>query len=277
MSKIDLNDPKWVDLIFEGRNKDYGAYKLRQGVPRRNLTALLVVLAVAVAVALFFGIQILIDAHFRDLGDTKSVEYSNMRALPPLSQGDKLSLRQSGKAAHKTDKKFLKFVESLQQEPAKTAVDHESGPGTEPEGESGSGDTNGNGSGVNAAKDGDKDHADELQALPQNTPDNQALNFRIVEQLPEFPGGWVEMMKWLNKNLKYPTAALKKKIEGEVVVSFIINKDGTIDHIKVTKSADPLLDNEALRVVKMMPKWKPGIQNDKPCRTLFAIPVVFQI
>lgn len=103
------------------------------------------------------------------------------------------------------------------------------------------------------------------------------LNFRIVEQLPEFPGGMSALVKWLTDNIKYPKPAQMQKLEGQVVVSFIINRDGTIADIKVAKSAHPLLDREALRVARMMPKWKPGLQNNKPCRTLFAIPIVFKI
>jgi len=116
------------------------------------------------------------------------------------------------------------------------------------------------------------------QALPQTPIDDETpFHFRIVEQLPEFPGGMVEFMKWLTKNLKYPVLAQQQQIEGKVVVSFIVNKDGTIVNIKLEKSIHPLLDREALRVMNMMPKWKPGLENNKPCRTLFTIPVVFKL
>ena len=103
------------------------------------------------------------------------------------------------------------------------------------------------------------------------------LNFRIVEQLPEFPGGMSAFVKWLTDNLKYPPVAQRQKIEGRVVISFVINRDGTICDLKVTKSVHPILDNEALRVARMMPNWKPGIDKNKPCRTLFAIPVEFKL
>ena len=122
------------------------------------------------------------------------------------------------------------------------------------------------------------DAAKVTAALPQTAADDEkAKDFRIVQQLPEFPGGWVEFMKWLTKNLKYPILAQQQQIEGKVVVSFIVNKDGSIVNIKLEKSIHPLLDREALRVMRMMPKWKPGIENAKPCRTLFAIPVVFKL
>ena len=101
------------------------------------------------------------------------------------------------------------------------------------------------------------------------------LNFRIVEKLPEFPGGMVEFMKWITSNLRYPQAARDQKIQGKVVVGFIIGKDGTVSELKVVHKADPLLDAEALRVLRRMPKWKPGEDKGKPCLTYFCIPVNF--
>lgn len=106
--------------------------------------------------------------------------------------------------------------------------------------------------------------------------DEAQKQLTIAEQLPEFPGGMVEFMKWLTRNLRYPFQAQEQKIEGQVVVSFIVNKDGTVADVKLEKSAHPLLDREALRVVRMMPPWKPGISNQKPCRSMVAIPVVFK-
>lgn len=106
---------------------------------------------------------------------------------------------------------------------------------------------------------------------------DEPISFRVVECLPEFPGGMSEFIKWLTKNLKYPAAAQKKKIQGKVVVSFIVNKDGSISDEKIMRNADKQLDNEALRVIKMMPKWKPGQMYGVPCRTMLVIPVVFAL
>lgn len=100
---------------------------------------------------------------------------------------------------------------------------------------------------------------------------------RVVEELPQFPGGPVEMMKWLTKNLKYPTDAQRRKKQGRVVAQFIIEKDGSISNLKLTTKVDASLDREAIRVLKLMPKWKAGVQNDKPCRTRVCIPIVFQL
>lgn len=117
----------------------------------------------------------------------------------------------------------------------------------------------------------------------EQTPPNVAeqaeepIQFRIVEQYPEFPGGMTEYMKWLTRNLRYPDIARSQKIQGKVVVQFIVNQDGTIADAKVVKSVNPHLDREAMRVIRMMPSWKPGIQDNKPCRTMVAVPIVFKL
>ncbi len=105
----------------------------------------------------------------------------------------------------------------------------------------------------------------------------QPIQFRIVEQYPEFPGGMTEYMKWLTRNLRYPDIARSQKIQGKVVVQFIVNQDGTIADAKVVKSVNPHLDREAMRVIRMMPSWKPGIQDNKPCKTMVAVPIVFKL
>ena len=103
------------------------------------------------------------------------------------------------------------------------------------------------------------------------------LNFRIVEELPEFPGGATAFMKWLTNNLRYPPTAQQRKVEGKVVAQFIVNTDGSISNIELVTRVDPNLDREALRVLRMMPQWKAGKQNDKACRTQVCIPIVFKL
>ena len=106
---------------------------------------------------------------------------------------------------------------------------------------------------------------------------NNPLNFHVVEDLPQYPGGAVEFMKWLTKTLQYPDAARRKKTQGKVVAVFYVEKDGSITGINVTQSLSPECDREALRVLRMMPNWKPGIQHDRPCRTKVCIPIVFKL
>lgn len=120
------------------------------------------------------------------------------------------------------------------------------------------------------------DETEEI-APPEINPRDNPEQFRIVSDMPQFPGGAVAFLKWLNANLKYPANAQKAKIEGKVVAQFLVNEDGSITDIKLTKKLHPQCDNEALRVLKMMPRWTPGIENNKPCRTRVCIPIVFKL
>jgi len=100
---------------------------------------------------------------------------------------------------------------------------------------------------------------------------------RFVEVLPEPIGGMEFMNKYLQENMTYPPEAREKKITGQVFLEFVVEKDGSISNVKVIKSVHPLLDAEAVRAIKQLPKWKPGMQNGKPVRTYFSIPVRFTI
>ena len=118
---------------------------------------------------------------------------------------------------------------------------------------------------------------DEMSLASLGVDPNNPLNFHIAEELPQFPGGAVEFMKWLTKHLRYPTKARQQSVQGRVVAVFYVEKDGNISGIKVTKSLSPECDQETLRVLRMMPRWKPGIMNDRPCRSKVCIPVVFRL
>ncbi|MBQ8656926.1 MAG: TonB family protein [Prevotella sp.] len=119
---------------------------------------------------------------------------------------------------------------------------------------------------------------DEIEiAPPDNAPTVDPDHLRVVEDLPQYPGGPVEFLKWLTANLKYPPAAQQARVEGKVVAQFIVNEDGSITDLKLTKKLHPQCDAEALRVLRSMPRWTPGIQNDKPCRTRVCIPIVFKL
>ena len=101
--------------------------------------------------------------------------------------------------------------------------------------------------------------------------------FQVVENMPEFPGGMGALMKFLGKNIKYPTIAQENGVQGRVIVQFVVNKDGSIVDPVVVRSVDPYLDKEALRVVKAMPKWKPGMQRGKTVRVKYTVPVTFKL
>ena len=101
--------------------------------------------------------------------------------------------------------------------------------------------------------------------------------FQVVEEMPEFPGGMGECMKFLSKNIKYPTISQENGVQGRVIVQFVVNRDGSIVDPVVVRGVDPYLDKEALRVISTMPKWKPGKQRGKAVRVKYTVPVMYRL
>ena len=103
------------------------------------------------------------------------------------------------------------------------------------------------------------------------------LVFDFVDKMPEFPGGQVEMIKFLSKNINYPTVALEQGVQGSIYVQFVIWKDGSVREVKVLRGVGSSLDNEAIRVIKMMPNWEPGTQRGIPVNTRYTLPIKFKL
>jgi protein TonB len=103
------------------------------------------------------------------------------------------------------------------------------------------------------------------------------LVFDFVDKMPEFPGGQVEMIKFLSKNINYPTVALDQGVQGSIYVQFVIWKDGSVREVKVLRGVGSSLDNEAIRVIKMMPNWEPGTQRGIPVNTRYTLPIKFKL
>ena len=127
-----------------------------------------------------------------------------------------------------------------------------------------------------------EDLKDQKETEDQDKPEvvdmyNEPVDFRVVEDLPQFPGGASGFMKWLTKNLKYPATAQKKQVRGKVVAQFIVNTDGSVSDLELTEHLEAACDREVLRVLRMMPKWQAGVMNAKPCRTKVCIPIVFNL
>ena len=130
------------------------------------------------------------------------------------------------------------------------------------------------------ASDEDMGEVVEIQNIENvvvEEPEKEEEIFQVVEAMPEFPGGTAELMKWLQKNIKYPSISQENGVQGRVIVQFVVNRDGSIVDPVVLRSVDPYLDKEALRVVSAMPKWKPGEQRGKKVRVRFTLPVTFRL
>lgn len=116
---------------------------------------------------------------------------------------------------------------------------------------------------------------EDYKVIVEDSPDEKP--FDVVEQMPYFVGGEAEMSKFIHRNLVYPTAASQAGIQGRVVIRFVVQKDGSLSNVKVVRGLDPECDKEAVRVVKAMPKWKPGKQNGKEVPVYFTLPFIFKV
>ncbi|MDR0745448.1 MAG: energy transducer TonB [Mediterranea sp.] len=113
-------------------------------------------------------------------------------------------------------------------------------------------------------------------AVVEEEPDEITI-FEVVENMPEFPGGYAALMQFLSKNIKYPPIAQENGTQGRVIVQFVVNRDGSVVDPVIVRSVDPYLDKEALRVISQMPKWKAGMQRGKAVRVKYTVPVSFRL
>ena len=276
MSKIDLISSDWVDLVFEGRNQAYGAYKLRKGTTKRNIIAIL-----AVLVLLLIGFIILTVKNFVD----------EQRAKVAVTQVTEISaLEQPKKKAEVKQKKVElepeKVVEKVKSSIKFTAPVIKNDKDVKPEEELKTQDelmSTKTAIGTFDVKGNDDSNGEILKAkeiIAQPEPPKHVEEdkvFDIVEQQPLFPGGQSALMQFLHDNIKYPVVAQENGVQGRVTVQFVVEKDGSITDVHVLRGVDPSLNKEAVRVVKSMPRWTPGKQNGTTVRVNYRLPVLFRL
>lgn len=276
MAKIDLIDNSWVDLVFEGKNQAYGAYQLRKNTGKRNLMSLLVMFGIGVAIAAFVAIKGVVenamkqdvaieaDVELAKLADKKKEPEVKKREEPILDKVEVEKVKSSVKFVPPVIKKDdevkpedeLKSQEELSK--TNTAI--------------GAFDVKGNDEAA-----GEVLKAKEVIAQPEPPKEEETKVFEVVEQMPSFPGGAAALMQYLGSNIKYPVVAEENGVQGRVVCTFVVEKDGSITDVRVVKSVDPSLDKEAVRVVKGMPRWIPGKQNGAAVRVKYTVPVTFRL
>jgi protein TonB len=276
MSKIDLVNNDWVDLVFEGRNQEYGAYKLRKGTSKRNVFSILAMLALAALVFIGISLKTIIES------STKKVAVTQVQELSALEKPkEKAEVKQKKVEIQQPEK----VVERVKSSVKFTAPVIKKDDDVKPEDELKTQDELMNTKTAIGALDvkGNDDANGEVLKLkeavaqPEPKPEVENKVFDVVEQMPSFPGGNAALMEYLQQNVKYPVVAQENGVQGRVVVSFVVEKDGSITDVKVVRSVDPSLDKEAARVVKSMPRWIPGKQNGSAVRVKYNVPVSFRL
>ena len=276
MSKIDLLDSQWVDLVFDGKNQAYGAYKLRKDTGSRNLKAILLMLAgIAAIVAIVVLNMVVQNAMKSNVAIETDVELSQLaqkkEAKVERKEPIKVEVEQKVVEKVKSSVKFtapeIKKDDEVKEEDELKSQDELAKTNTA----IGTFDVKGN-----DEAEGEVLKAKEVIA-DEKPKEEETKVFDVVEQMPEFPGGQGALFEYLSKNIKYPVVAEENGIQGRVIVTFVVERDGSITDVKVVKSVDPSLDKEAQRVVRSMPKWIPGKQNGSAVRVKFTVPVTFRL
>ena len=276
MSKVDLIDNNWVDLVFEGRNKEYGAYVLRKDTGKRNLKSMLLVFAVIIAIMAAVAAKVAIENAF-----PKKVAMETDVELSKLAQKKEAKVEKKAPVKVEEQKVVEKVKSSVKFTPPVIKKDSEVKPEEELKSQEdlnktktaiGSFDVKGN-----DEAGGEVLKAKEVIAQPEPPKEEETKVFDVVEVMPSFPGGQGALFEWLSKNIKYPVVAEENGVQGRVIVTFVVERNGSITDVQVVKSVDPSLDKEAVRVVKAMPHWIPGKQNGSAVRVKFTVPVTFRL
>ncbi len=276
MAKIDLISRDWTEMVFEGRNKEYGAYRLRKNAGKRNLYSLITIFIAALAI--WGGISLVKFVESR----TKSVAQTSVAEISALNQPKKKAeVKQQKKVKLEQPEKVVERVKSSVKFTAPVIKkDNEVKPEDELKTQDelmstktaiGALDVKGNDD-----ASGEVLKLKEAVAQPEPKPEVEKV-FDVVEQMPSFPGGPSALMEWLSNNVKYPVVAQENGVQGRVVVSFVVERDGSITDVKVVRGVDPSLDKEASRVVRAMPRWIPGKQNGSAVRVKYNVPVAFRL
>lgn len=281
MSKIDLVSREWCDLVFEGRNKDYGAYRMRANSGRRQAWALIYVVIGILVIGALVALSIVVkDSVQQGQGDeyTAALEMSKLKEekKPEEKKEEKIELKYEKpleKVAVKASIQFTvpKIVDDDQvredQEmktmdeliSSKAAIGSQTYKGDE-------------GGTINI-----DDLKDNQQAGGTATPEEEPDVFTVVEQPPTFPGGEAALLRYVSEHVKYPAIAQEQEIQGTVVLRFVVLEDGSIGDVIIQRGLDPSCDKEAVRVVKSLPRFVPGKQQGRPVKVWFTLPIRFII
>jgi protein TonB len=288
MSKnVDLTSKEWRDIVFEGKNKDFGAYQLRKNSDKRHNLAVLFTLLLIVVIAIAVTCLNVYNDYRAELEKEAKERAEKMAAAELLAEE-----QEQEDEPEQEEQKFEQEIPEVPQEVLATVqvtqiaiVDADKVKNEimtqdeQKEDNTARGVVNQEGS-----NDADKFEAVKEQVIVKEEPKEEEKPkpkedeiFVAVEQQAQFPGGPSALNKWLSNHINYPASAAENDIQGRVIVKFVVEKDGKVGTAEIVKGVDRDLDKEALRVVKSMPKWQPAKNNGVVVRSWFTLPVTFKL
>lgn len=280
-TQVNLSSREWCDLVFEGKNKDFGAYVIRTDSARRHNKAVLWTLIGAIIFSLLvWGIvktnQYLEERRLAEKVDPLEVLYD----MTPEPEEEQQKIIEETKPEEPVVEELLTYtatelqiVEDEKVNPEDQIMSQEEQIAAEGFASSV---TNTNGT---TDLNNIQDHIGEV-VVEETKPVEEAKPvevFTVVEQMPQFPGGEAALMKFLASHINYPPIPAENNIQGRVVVQFVVEKDGKVGEVKIVRSVDKDLDREAVRVCKALPKFTPGRQNGRAVPVWYTLPVNFKL
>ena len=280
MSKVDLKSKEWCELVFEGRNKAYGAYDLRAKSGRRHLYAIIDIIigiiVIGIAIGLFLAAQEAIKNSFAveedlvtELSELKKEEVKKEEKKVEIPQEQKQEIQ---KVAVKASIAFTvpEIVDQVDESKKLKNQDELNRSNISIASQDYEGDSE---DGINI----DDLRDNQTQGGTSAPVEEEAKVYNVVEQMPSFPGGEAALLKYVTTHIKYPAIAQEQEISGVVVLRFVVKEDGSVGEVIVQKSLEKHCDEEAVRVVKSLPRFIPGKQQGKAVRVWYTLPVRYVI
>lgn len=276
---VDLSSKEWCDIVFDGKNKEYGAYQLRATSVKRHTKALLsvVIVLALILTAIILVMTDVFKSADEDINAKNEQEEVIMAPEDIPEEEEQMDIPEQKPEEVQAEEEVaatqavteVKIVETVDKD--REVKDQEQV--LENTAQLGADDHKG-------VEDVNRDRVvkEVVEEKPVEKPKEEGpLSVAMVEQKPSFPGGESAMYKWLQDNIIYPAAASEEGVQGKVTVQFIVEKDGSITHVQVVRGKHPALDAEAARVIRKMPRWTPGRNNGQPVRVTYHLPVQFKL
>ena len=279
--EINLSSREWCDLVFEGKNKDFGAYVIRtESTKRHNLAVLWALVGSLAAAALTFGLiqanKYLEERRLASQHDQTEV-FVDLTAEEPEPEKQIIEPEKPEVIPEEVESATIKVTELQIVEDAEVSEEDEIVTIDEQMATDAS-------AGTVTHLDGSTnknifiEHRVEIKVEPEPVAEPKTEEiFKSVEQMPQFPGGEAALMKFLASHINYPPMAAENNVQGKVIVQFVVDKTGKVGEVKVVRNVDKDLDNEAIRVCKALPKFTPGRQNGRPVSVWYTLPIQFKL
>jgi len=280
---VDLSSKEWTDLVFEGKNKEFGAYQLRRASDKRHNRAMVIVIIGLILVLIggyFYGMYSDYRREQRELQLQAQLEQQLAQMEAEAEAEPEEEVQQAVEEPQREEALPEEILNTIKDTEIAIAADEEvteditsKDDVAESTAAAGSTTFDQGTDDLNVVRE----YREEIIVEEKKPEPVKEEIFTAVEQMPQFPGGEGELLKYISTHIKYPPMAAENNIQGRVVVKFVVKKDGNVGEVVVLRGKDPDLDKEAQRVVKTLPKFIPGKMNGRAVQVWYTLPINFKL